>query len=290
MDNARHRQLLRALRPHGADRLDPEAQPALRAAEADSALGRWLEKEQAFDRGLAERIQSVAVPVELRDSIFAAVERSQPAPTPVRRRIFVHRPIATAVAALAAAASLTLLLVLIWPRQARPVALDDLIAIAAARTPGQIDAEAMAGRTLADVRDWLAAQAAPVPGELPAALRGLPTAGAGLVAIEGVTGSVVTFEARGVSGSPATGPGDRRLALFTLPRQSCSTPGISREPTVREQGGRALAIWRDATAVYVLAAEGSAEDLRRFLASAGQARVTHRTGQFRTAGRGPAPS
>ena len=275
MDNPRHRQLLRALRPHGADRLDPEAQPALRAAQADPALGRWFEKEQTFDRGLAERIQSVSAPADLRASILAAVEHAQPTRPARARRVLVQRPIATACAALAAAASLALLLVLLWPRQTRPVAVEDFVAAAAARSPDEIAADAMRGRSLADVRDWLAGHSAPVPGELPAAVARLTAEGVGVVVIHGVTGSVVTFEARGFPPDTSTGSTDRRLALFTLPRQSCSTAGVTREPTVREQAGRALAVWRDATSVYVLAVDAPADALRRFLAGARPGAITH---------------
>lgn len=274
MDNPRHRPILRVLRPHGADSLDPDAQAALAAARTDTALGLWLAREQAFDRGFAETAQAVAAPADLRASIYAAVERATAtaaAPRRLRadgaRRLVIERPFATLFAALAAAASLALLAVLVWPRDGRTVALEDVIAAATGTSPATIDAHELPGRPLADVRDWLAARAAPVPGELPPALAALPTDGAGVVVLNGVTSSVVTFEARGFARDSGAGPDtrDRRLALFTVPRQSCSTAGITRQPAVREQGGRALAVWRDATSVYMLAVDAPAQDLWRFL-------------------------
>jgi hypothetical protein len=283
MDNPRHRQILRALRPHGADHTDPDAQASLAAARADTALGAWLEREQAFDRAFAETAQSTPVPADLRASIFAAVERSS-RETPAQRErparpLVIQRPIATLLAALAAAASIALLAVLVWPRHGSQIALEDMVAAALAQPPAELDAHELAGRPLADVRDWFASRAAPVPGEIPPLLATLPTDGAGVVVLNGVTSSVVTFEARAFTRDRTDGSGDRRLALFTLPRQSCSTAGITRQPTVREQAGRALAVWRDATSVYVLAVDAPAEDLRRFLA--GGSRTVSQSGKAR---------
>lgn len=279
MDNPRHRQILRALRPHGADQSDPDAASALAAARADSALGAWFEREQAFDRGFAETVQTTAAPTDLRASIFAAVEREAWSPQQGRkrttRRFVLERPVATIFAALAAAASIALLAVLAWPQRRGAVDLDEVIVAALATSPAELDAHELAGRPLADVRDWLAGRSAPVPGEIPPALAVLPTDGAGVVVLHGVTTSVVTFEARGFTRDISDGSDtrDRRLALFSLPRQSCSTAGITRQPAVREQAGRALAVWRDATSVYVLAVDAPAEDLRRFLDTGG-VRVT----------------
>lgn len=267
MDNPRHRQILRALRPHGADQSDPDAASALAATRADPALGVWFEREQAFDRAFAEKIETAAAPADLRASIFAAVERTAPGATRPRpaRRLVVQRPLATLFAALAAAASITLLAVLLWPRHSRP-ALEDVIAAAVATAPAEIQARELAGHPLTAVRDWISSHGAPVPGEIPAVLAQLPTDGAGIVVLHGITSSVVTFEARGFSRDTSAGSGDRRLALFTVPRQSCSTAGITRQPVVREQSGRALAVWRDATSIYVLAVDASAEELSGFLA------------------------
>lgn len=267
MDNARHRQILRVLRPHGADRLDPEAQPALAAAQHDPTLSAWLEREQAFDRGFAERIQSVTAPPQLREAIFASLERANaPRPAHTSRPWLIQRPIATAIAALAAAASLALLGVLLWPSQVRSINLEAAIAAAASTS---IDAHAdrgLAGRPLEEIRDWLAARSAPVPGRIPAVLAALPTGGAGVVDLGGATSSLVVFE--GGAGEPGPAPAlAGRIALFTLSRQSCSTAGITREPAVREHAGRAVAVWRDATSIYVVTADAPADALRRFLGS-----------------------
>lgn len=266
MDNPSHRQILRALRPHGADRLDPEAQSALAAAQADPALSSWLEREQNFDRAFADRVQSAAAPAELRAAIFARVEADARRTHPPARRIVVHRPVATFFAALAAAASVALLAIVLWPQHSRPATLDDVVASALETPPSRLEVHELAGRPMADVRDWLAGKAAPVPGEIPPALAALPTDGAGMVVLKGITASVVTFRADGFSGADTPGSAPR-LALFTLPRQSCSSQGLTRAPVVREQAGHALAVWRDATSVYVLAVDASADDLRHFLAT-----------------------
>jgi len=271
MDNPRHRQILRALRPHGADQSDPDAESALAATRADPALGAWFAREQAFDRAFAEKSATAAPPADLRASIFAAVERAAPAATRPRpaRRLVIQRPVATLFAALAAAASITLLAVLLWPRHSRPAALEDVVAAAVATSPATIDASELAGHPLDEVRDWINSRGAPVPGELPSALAHLPTDGAGIVVLHGITSSVITFEARGFSRDTSVGSGDRRLVLFTVPRQSCSTAGITRQPDVREQSGRTLAVWRDATSIYVLAVDASVEELSGFLARTG---------------------
>lgn len=266
MDKASSQKILRALRPHGADRDDPDAQPALIAARIDPELGAWFEREQSFERSFAEKVQSVAPPAELRASIFTAVDRIA---TPRRRdlpRFVIGRPFATALAALAAAASIALVVFLAWPKQNQVVSIDDVIAAAIATSPEDLKVSELAGRSIADVRDWFATRAAPVPGEIPDALKRLSTDGSGLVVLNGVSSSLVTFEARAFLRDVEPEAAARRLALFTLPRQSCSTAGITRQPLVREQAGHTLAVWRDATMIYILAVDAPAEALRRFLA------------------------
>ncbi len=290
MDNARHRQILRVLRPHGADRLDPAAQVALTAARGDAALGHWFEREQAFDRGFAERIQTITAPAHLREAIFASVQQARgPQPARERRTWLVQRPFATGLAALAAAASLALLAIVLWPRQARTLDLESAIAAAASASEDVLATRNLAGSPLTEVRDWLAARSAPVPGEIPAALAALPAGGVGIVELGGVTSSVVIFEAAGRvdSGSPLAAA--HRLALFTLPRQSCSTAGITREPSVREEAGRAIAVWRDATSVYVLTVDASADALRDFLAGGRLVTATDPPNDRTISGSAPSP-
>ncbi len=103
MNEEKARTLLSAFRPGGQDAADPVFADALRQAEQDPDLARWLTAEREFDRAMQKKLADVPVPSGLLDDILAipAVTR---APSFWRRQR----------GALALAASLLLLVGGLW--------------------------------------------------------------------------------------------------------------------------------------------------------------------------------
>lgn len=71
MDNQEAKFILRAYRPSGADASDPTFSAALEQARRDPGLAKWLESEQTLDRAVAQKLQSIAPPAGLRETILA---------------------------------------------------------------------------------------------------------------------------------------------------------------------------------------------------------------------------
>ncbi len=80
MDNEEAKFILRAYRPNGADATDVKFAGALGQAKGDPVLGKWFDRELAFDRSIAGKIRSMAPPAGLRDSILAGARASRYAP------------------------------------------------------------------------------------------------------------------------------------------------------------------------------------------------------------------
>jgi hypothetical protein len=50
---------------------DPQVAEALRLAESDPGLARWLAETRGFDTAVAAKLRAVAPPADLRDAILA---------------------------------------------------------------------------------------------------------------------------------------------------------------------------------------------------------------------------
>lgn len=77
MNNDEARFLLCAYRPGGRDASDPALAEALAQAERDPALRTWFAREQAFDTVVAEKLQAIAPPADLRTAILAGARAGQ---------------------------------------------------------------------------------------------------------------------------------------------------------------------------------------------------------------------
>lgn len=89
MDNQEAKFRLRAYRAGGADASDPAFAEALEQARRDPELAKWLESEQAFDCVVTKKIQAVAPPAGLRQSILAGVRVSRSPHVVWRRRLWI---------------------------------------------------------------------------------------------------------------------------------------------------------------------------------------------------------
>ena len=100
--------VLHAYRPSGEDAHDPQFEEALALVRNDPELARWFAEEQALDAVIAERIQSVPAPPDLKSQLLLARKV-------IRPRRWWARP-----AWIAAAASIALLILaasLLVPRR-----------------------------------------------------------------------------------------------------------------------------------------------------------------------------
>ncbi len=101
MTNDEAKFLLRCYRPGGPDAADPQFAAALEQARQDPALRRWLEREQALDRAVAERLADVTPPPHLRTTILAGARASRSRPV-ARRTWLLAAAIAAVLLAVAA--------------------------------------------------------------------------------------------------------------------------------------------------------------------------------------------
>src|SRR5690606_2678358 len=141
---------------------------------------------------------------------------------------------------LAAAASLALLIYTLWPVRRAPQLSFDLVVTAAVRETADFAAPEFASDSPADIRAWFREETVPIPGALPGHLADQPTLGGSIVEWEGVRCSRVTFSVpafRAGSPSESTPEGATRTRsdvahLYTVPRRSCSSQGVGRQPTI----------------------------------------------------------
>jgi len=75
--NEQARLLLSAYRHSGGDANDPAFAEALALAQRDPQLRAWLEESQHFDRAISERLRSLDVPPDLRETILAGARLSR---------------------------------------------------------------------------------------------------------------------------------------------------------------------------------------------------------------------
>jgi len=105
MDNEEAKFILKAYRPSGADAKNARFGAALNQAERDPALKTWFEREQARDKAIAVKLQSIRIPTGLRESILTGGKLS------AARRSWWQQP---AWIAMAASIAILLTLALTW--------------------------------------------------------------------------------------------------------------------------------------------------------------------------------
>ncbi len=150
--------ILRAYHLDGRDAGDPLFADSLAQVERDPLLRAWLEREQSFDRTVAEKLKSVQPPAGLRDAILAGVRASRP-----RRQWSMSLGWLAAAAAIAVLLSVTVRVR--YLRSAAPGAGD--FAAFALNEAAKGHVQHMANRPeLAALLDRLANAALPLPAHL----------------------------------------------------------------------------------------------------------------------------
>ncbi len=248
MDNREAKFVLGAYRPGGQDAADPQFSDALAQARCDPGLGKWFNDSIAFDRAVTEKLGAVEVPAGLRESILAGGKVSHPSRW--------AKPLVGW--ALAAAVSLTAIVGSIILREAPKPRLagwqTDALSQISALVGGQSKFD-MKSDDAGTLVAWLRANHAPAAQPLPQNLERLASLGCKTFSWQGQPISVICFQ-RADGG------------VIHLVAMNGSLPfdrGRKSEPKFVQQGTWATATWRDDDTVYMLALDGSSDQLRSYL-------------------------
>jgi len=248
MDNREAKFILSAYRPGGQDASDPRFADGLEQARRDPILERWFSESIAFDAAMTEKLRAAEVPPDLRETILAGVRVSHPLRW---SKPFIKRAIAAAVISMAILGSL------IW-HETRPAhlagwqnqALDAVSSLV--RNESSFDVQSHnAGELMA----WLRANNAPVAQTLPQNLDKLESLGCKTFSWNGIPVSVICFMRRDGG----------LIHLVTMNASAAADRAIKRKANLVQRGDWSTATWREGYMIYMLALEGSPDQLRTYL-------------------------
>ena len=249
MDNREAKFVLNAYRPGGQDANDPRFAEALEQVRRDPIFQQWFDNSVAFDTAMTEKLCATPVPSDLRESILTGVKVARPPKWKNRWRKMT----------IAAAAVLGATLgVLIWHNtRPTPVAgwqLQALDAILSSIARNESHFDAISSNPV-DLVKWLRANHAPVEEKLPNGLDKLPTIGCKTFFWRGKPVSLICF----------TLPEGRAIHLVMTNVSTESDRAIKHDAKVIQQGQWATATWREGNMIYMLALEGSRDELQHYV-------------------------
>jgi len=248
MDNREAKFLLSAYRPRGQDASDPRFSEALEQVRCDPILERWFTESIAFDAAMTEKLRAIEMPPDLRENILAGVRLSRPLRW---SRRFIKWGIAAALISMAILGSL------IW-HETRPAhlagwqsqALDVVSSLV--RNESSFDAQSHnADKLLA----WLRANHAPTAQKLPHNLGKLESIGCKTFSWDGIPVSVICFMR----------PDGGLIHLVATAAPATTARASKMEPRFVRRGEWTTATWRERDNVYMVAMEGSPDQLRSYL-------------------------
>jgi hypothetical protein len=248
VDNREARFVLNAYRPGGQDASDRRFAEPLEQARRDPVLQRWFSESIAFDRAMTEKLRAIEVPPDLRENILAGARVSRPFR---RSKSFIKWAIAAALISMAILGSL------IW-HETRPRHLagwqNEALGVISSlvRQESSFDAQSHDARELLA---WLRANHAPAAERLPSNLETLESLGCKTFSCAGKPVSVICFMR----------PDGGLIHLITMSTSADSARELKRQPRVVHQNHWATATWREGEVVYMLALEGSRDQLRSYL-------------------------
>jgi hypothetical protein len=248
MDNREAKFILNAYRPGGQDANDPRFAEALDQARRDPTLQRWFDESVAFDAAITEKLCAVPVHRDLRENILAGVKVSRPLQW---SKPFIRWAIAAMLVLSATLGSL------IW-HNARPTRLagwqsEALEVISSlVRNRSSFDAQS---RSSADLINWLHANHAPAAENIPDNLSKLASIGCKTFSWNGTPVSVICFMR----------PDGGLVHFVATNATSTTTSQVTAKPSVVKRGDWATATWREGDKIYMIALEGSLDQLRSYL-------------------------
>jgi hypothetical protein len=246
MDNREAKFVLSAYRPGGQDASDPRFADALEQVRRDPILEHWFSESIAFDAAITEKLRAAEVPPDLRENILAGVKISRPLRSP-----FIKSAIAAALIAIAILGSL------IW-HETRPAhlagwqnqALDVVSSLV--RNESRFDAQSHNANELVA---WLRANHAPTAQTLPQNLDRLESLGCKTFSWNGIPISVICFKRQDGG----------LIHLVTANASGARDRALKGKAEFLQQAHWATATWREGEVVYMLALEGSRDQLRAYL-------------------------
>jgi hypothetical protein len=248
MDNQEAKFILSAYRPGGQDANDPGFFEAIEQAHRDPVLERWFQDSIAFDTAVSQQLCALSAPRDLQESILAGAKITRASHWTNRMRKW----------AIAAAVILGAILGgLIW-HNTRPAhltgwqnaALDVLSSLV--RQESSFDAQS---RDPGELLAWLRANHAPTAEKFPNTLGKLSSLGCKTFLWNDERVSVICF---------ARPDGGLIHVVIAAGRYEPARAGKGR-PEFIQQGNWATATWREAGKSYMLALEGSTDQLRAYL-------------------------
>lgn len=193
MDNTTAKEILAAYRHDGADAADPRFAEALAQCARDPALKAWFDEERARDESMARALRSVRAPEGGKRALLgtATFDRAETSVHRSSRRWFGFGGLGMAALFLIGVAFFALSV-------QRPAPALDPAGFAMADLADAAMPFDYAAADAVALKNWLAAQGAPVPPTLPAALSAASAAGC-KVFEDGAGGkiSLLCFEAGG---------------------------------------------------------------------------------------------
>jgi hypothetical protein len=247
MDNREAKFILSAYRPGGQDASDPRFSEALEQTRRDPMLECWVRDSVAFDAAITERLSAAEPPPDLRENILAGVKVSQVPHWKNRLRKW------TIAAALILSATLgSLIWHSTWPSHLagwQNAALDVISSLV--RNETSFDAQS---RDASDLVDWLRVNHAPATQKLPDNLGKLTSIGCKAFSWDDKRVSVICFMRP-----------DGGLIHFVTTTATSAAQVTNTEPRFVKQGQWVTATWREGDKIYMLALEGSPDQLRPYL-------------------------
>ncbi|HUB67294.1 MAG TPA: hypothetical protein VL981_07415 [Candidatus Methylacidiphilales bacterium] len=239
--------VLQSMRPDGSDADDPVFAEALELVQTDSELKAWWEAQQSFDREIAAKLEEIAAPLSLRDTIIS--QRNKVIALP--QRSYLGPWFAAAAALVLIAVILNLFLV--NPSSGSPVFSEVYVTSALGALNDDKPALGMTSPDHGRVMAWLKERHAPT-GTLPSHLAALPSVGCQTFEVYGHTVSLICFTL--VNG---------KLAHLFIMNQGALIDPPGSSPEYAEKYGWSTAIWSRDGKSYILATRAGPEILHALL-------------------------
>lgn len=223
---------------------DAALEQALALLESDPDLAAWFADPE--DAAFRAELRAVEPPPHLRAAILAG-NKTVPFPAPSPRRFPVWLALAAGLLVLLGVASLVL-----SPRQASQF--DAIVADVPRLNELHEHGFSSPSGDLEKVRSWLAERGGAVDFSVPGKLVDLGGVGCEVASVQGTKVTILCFH---------TGQG-RTAHLYVMDRSQLNDPPPSGDPHLRQDGPVAMASWSDGAYSYILAQQGSLDELKRF--------------------------
>jgi anti-sigma factor RsiW len=248
MDEQQARLILQAYRPGDADKTDPHFSEALQETTRNPALARWFAEEQAFDRAMAAHLESVPAPFGLKTRILA---RAAP-PASSRKMSW-----AVGLATLGAFLFLVGQLIGLWRSFAPASGTQQNYAremVSFVRLDPPLEMES---KDLGTIKNWLTKNKS-IPLEVPSRLAVLEPVGCRVLSFRGHDVTLICFHR----------DGDRIAHLFVVDRAAFPKLKPGAGPIFSSEGEWTTASWAEKDRVYMIAVQGDAAAVQRYLPDA----------------------